>query len=388
MPRKSRAAKSAPDSIEEILIEQPAVEPVAEEIPIGSALEAEQDIEVEIRNHERAADSAPSNMQQMALDLVRLMRENAERLGAGAVEQLQGVLKGGMSDYLDPDFWRGIGMVLEYQITELRGMIQRRLKGEYRTDNYGSDDEVIELVRPIAGFLYRSWWRVRVSGLGHVPAEGGVLLVANHAGVVPWDGAMLATAVLEEHAAPRLVRILHQKLISSIPILAPTLAAFGQVPAIPANAERLLIEGELVGVFPEGVRGAGKLFRDRYQLKGFDATAYVQAALRTGAPIVPVAVIGAEETYPVIFNLSKAAKLLGLPYIPITPLFPWAGLLGLIPLPSKWAILFDAPLATTGLGAAAAEDAALVARLAATLQARLEALIERGLAERGSAFIG
>jgi 1-acyl-sn-glycerol-3-phosphate acyltransferase len=227
-----------------------------------------------------------------------------------------------------------------------------------------------------------------VVGLDHVPAEGGALLVANHAGVIPWDGAMLATAILEDHASPRLVRILHQKLISAIPILAPTLAALGQVPALPANAERLLSEGEIVGVFPEGARGAGKLFRDRYTLRGFDATAYVQAALRAGVAIIPVAVIGSEETYPVIFNLDKAAKLLGLPYLPITPFFPWAGLLGLIPLPSRWVILFDTALDTNGLGTDAAEDASIVSRLAGVLKIRLEAVIERGLAERGSPFIG
>jgi 1-acyl-sn-glycerol-3-phosphate acyltransferase len=384
MPRKARTPKAADATPEVAPIAEP--QPVAEDIQPEEAARVEQDIEVEVHNQAEASSATAPLLQQMANDLLRLVRENAERLGGGALEQLQSVLKGGIGDYLDPDFWKGIGMVLEYQINELRALIQRRIKGEYSTDAYGRDDEMIELIRPLAGFLYRSWWRIRVSGLDQVPGDGGVLLVANHAGVVPWDGAMLATALLEDHASPRLTRILHEKLISSIPILAPTMAALGQVPAMPANAERLLNEGELVAVFPEGARGAGKLFRDRYTLRGFEPGPYIQAALRAKAAIVPVAVIGAEETYPVIFNLDKAAKLLGLPYLPITPLFPWAGLLGLIPLPSKWAILFGEPLDTSGLEASTADDSTIVAKLAATLKMRVEALIEQGLQERGMPF--
>jgi 1-acyl-sn-glycerol-3-phosphate acyltransferase len=390
MPRRAR--KPADATPAEVPIEDAAPEELEVEIPISGAPAAAdqstdvvQELEVEVRN--QASGGAPG-LRQLALDLLRLIRENAERLGSGAAEQVQSILKGGTSDYLDPDFWRGLGMVLDYQVNEIRGLIQRRVKGEYSTDAYGRDDELIELARPLASFLYRGWWRVKTIGLEHVPAEGGALLVANHAGVLPWDGVMLATAILEEHSAPRLTRTLHQRWMSSAPLLAPTLAAMGQVPALPENAERLLSEAELVSIFPEGVRGAAKLFRKRYQLSEFDANAYIAAALRTGSPIIPVAVIGAEETYPVLLNLDKAARLLGLPYLPITPLFPWAGLLGLVPLPSKWVILFDAPLATTGLGAEHAEDAATITRLATELRRRMEALIQRGLAERGSAFLG
>lgn len=347
--------------------------------------EAVQELEVEIRNHEVASPDA----QKMALDLLRLVRENTQRLSAQAAAQVQEMLKGGIgSDYLDPDFWRGVGMVLEYQLKEIQALIQRRVKGEYSTDAYGKDDEIVELVRPLAGFLYRTWWRVTTIGLEHVPAEGGVLLVANQSGVLPWDSAMIATAILEEHASPRVARSLHQRWMSAIPILAPALAAVGQVPALPENAGRLLSEGEIVSVFPEGPRGAGKLFRDRYKLAGFDATAYVQAALRAQVPIVPLVVIGAEETYPVLANLGRVAKLFRLPYMPITPLFPWLGPLGLIPLPSKWTIIFDAPLDLHDLDETAAENPAVVARLSETLRLRIETLLKRGLAERRSPFIG
>jgi 1-acyl-sn-glycerol-3-phosphate acyltransferase len=353
--------------------------------PQQQVAETVQELEVEIRNHQATAPDA----QSVALDLLRLVRENAQRLGTQAAEQVQGMLKGGISsDYLDPDFWRGLGMVLDYQIKEIQALIQRRIKGEYSTDGYGKDDEIIELVRPLAGFLYRTWWRVTTIGLEHVPADGGVLLVANQSGVLPWDSAMIATAILEEHTTPRIARTLHQRWMSAIPVLAPALAALGQVPALPENARRLLQEGEIVSVFPEGPRGAAKLFRDRYKLAGFDAAEFVQAALRANAPIIPLVVIGAEETYPVLANLDRVARLIGLPYLPITPLFPWLGPLGLIPLPSKWTIVFDAPLDTSGLDATAADDPAIVARLAEALRLRVEALLKRGLAERPSAFLG
>jgi 1-acyl-sn-glycerol-3-phosphate acyltransferase len=277
-------------------------------------------------------------------------------------------------------------MVLEYQVNEIRGLIQRRTRGEYTTDAYGMDAEIVELLRPLAGFLYRSGWRVEAEGLDNVPGSGGALLVSNHAGIVPWDSAMIATAILEEHAAPRLVRSLHDRWLGSAPLLAPALAALGQVPALPENAERLLGQGELVSVFPEGAQAAGKLFRNRYRLGALQAGPYIRAALRSGAPIIPVAVVGAEEAYPVLANLGRLARMLRLPYLPVTPLFPWLGPLGLLPLPSKWVILFGEPLDVSGVPADAGEDSPQIGMLAARLRERMEALLQRGLAERGSVF--
>jgi 1-acyl-sn-glycerol-3-phosphate acyltransferase len=349
--------------------------------PHERANETIQELEVEVRNH--TGSSQAPGAQQIALDLLRLIRENAQNLSKQAAEQIQSLRSGGTSDYLDPDFWKGLGMVLEYQVNEIRALIQRRVRGEYTTDAYGMDQEIVELLRPIAGFLYRSWWRINSSGLEHIPAEGGVLLAANHAGVLPWDGAMLATALLDEHPAGRMVRVLHQRWMSVVPVLAPTIAAVGQVPALPENAERLLADGQVVAAFPEGPKAGGKLFRDRYQLAGFDAEAFVRAALRSKAAIVPVAIIGAEESYPVIANFDRVAKLLGLPYLPITPLFPLLGPLGLIPLPTKWSILIGEPLNT---GSGDPEDQPLVTKLSNDLRSSVEALISRGLAERESVF--
>jgi 1-acyl-sn-glycerol-3-phosphate acyltransferase len=381
----ARPPEPAPDeTAEEIAIEQ------AEPTGPSAAQQAEttiQELEVEIRNHASSGDGA-DDARSMALDLLRLVRENVVRLGAEAAAQAQSLLRqgGSGSDYLDPDFWRGLGMVLEYQLKEIRGLIERRAHGQYSTDAYGMDAEIVELVRPIAGFLYRGWWRVGVSGLEHVPGSGGALLVANHAGIVPWDGMMIATAILEEHAEPRVARTLHDRWLAAAPGLAPALAAVGQAPAMPENAERLLREGQLVTVFPEGAQAAGKLFRNRYRLTGFQAGPYVRAALQAGVPIIPVAVIGAEETYPVIANLDRLARLARLPYLPITPFFPWLGLLGLVPLPRKWVIEFGQPLDTGRLTPDAANDTAQVDLLAAQLRERIEALLREGRAQRGRVF--
>lgn len=379
--------KQAPEEI-------PAQEDIQqqEEVPVVVVLDAAhagaddavRELEVKIRNHEET--TAP-DARDMALDMLRLIRENMMRLNSEAAERVGSLLKGSVSsDYLDPDFWRGIGMVLEYQLNEIRGLLQRRLRGEYSTDAYGMDNEVVEILRPLGGFLYRRWWRVNCEGIEHVPGDGAALLLANHSGMLPWDGIMIVTAVLEEHNDPRLVRTLHQQWMSAIPFLAPALAALGQVPGLVENAERLLTKGELVSVFPEGSDSSLKLFRERYRIRSFEAAPYVQAALRTGTPIIPVSVIGAEEAYPILANFDRLGKMLGLPYLPITPFFPWLGPLGLIPLPSKWTIVFGAPINTTEFGPEAANDEVTVNRLVENTRERIQSQLQRSLSERKSMF--
>jgi 1-acyl-sn-glycerol-3-phosphate acyltransferase len=369
--------------------------PPAEEldVPIAGAevlraetAEAVQELEVEIRS----SGAGRPEERDMAAAALRLIRENLERLSPQGLERVSQALRQNVfnSDYLDPDFWRGIGMVLQYQADEVRALVQRRMKGEYALDAYGMDQELIDLVRPFAAFMYRTYWRVTAEGLEHVPADGAALLVANHAGVLPWDSAMVANALLDDHPAGRLARTLHATWLTGVPGVAPALAAFGQVPALPENAARLLDEGQLVVAYPEGALGAAKPFWNRYKLASFEpARGFVAAALRAGAPIVPLAVIGSEETYPVLFDVKPLARLIGLPYFPITPQFPFLGLLGLLPLPSKWTIVFDTPLDTAGLGAGAADDPAMVARLADLARARIQALLdERGAAKRPAFF--
>jgi 1-acyl-sn-glycerol-3-phosphate acyltransferase len=339
----------------------------------AAAIDAVEELEVEVRN--RLGDQ--SDERDLAADALRLIRENLARMAPEPLQQAARLIRENLtSDYLDPDFWRGLGMVLRYQAED------------YTTDPYGMDLELIEVIRPFLGFMYRRWWRVTAEGLEHVPGEGRALMVANHSGVLPWDGAMIGTAIFDEHSAPRVTRCLHLSWFSTLPVVAPALAALGQVQALPENAIRLLEDDQLVCVFPEGLKGVGKLFRDRYKLARFGRGGFVQMALRTGAPLIPVAVIGAEEIYPMLANAKPIARLIGFPYFPITPLFPWLGLLGVVPLPSKWTLVFHEPIATAHYGPQAADDPLLVSELSEQVRARIQATIDERVARRKSIFFG
>jgi 1-acyl-sn-glycerol-3-phosphate acyltransferase len=347
------------------------------------------EVEIDIRQQSNQQPPPQAALAHFAAGVVRLIGENLQRMTQEQIERVNSMLQGvDLRDYLDPDFWKGIGMVLRYQIDEQVNFIQRRLRGEYSTDPFGMDREIIEIARPFLTFMYTTWWRVTATGLEHVPAQGRALLVANHSGVLPWDGAMIATAVANEHPAQneRIVRSLHLHWFTTLPVIAPTLAALGQVPGIPENAIRLLEQDELVCVFPEGLKGVGKLFKDRYKLARFGRGGFVQAALRTQAPIIPVAVVGAEEIYPMLANAEGIAKLFGFPYFPITPFFPWFGLLGVIPLPTRWSITFCLPIATDEYGPEAADDPITVLALSEQVREIIQETINQKLAERTSVF--
>ena len=347
------------------------------------------EVEIDIRQQSNQQPPPQAALAHFAAGVVRLIGENLQRMTQEQIVRVNSMLQGvDLRDYLDPDFWKGIGMVLRYQIDEQINFIQRRLRGEYSTDPFGMDREIIEIARPFLTFMYTTWWRVTATGLEHVPAQGRALLVANHSGVLPWDGAMIATAVANEHPAQneRIVRSLHLHWFTTLPVIAPTLAALGQVPGIPENAIRLLEQDELVCVFPEGLKGVGKLFKDRYKLARFGRGGFVQAALRTQAPIIPVAVVGAEEIYPMLANAEGIAKLFGFPYFPLTPFFPWLGLLGVIPLPTRWSITFCPPIATNEYEPAAADDPITVLALSEQVREIIQETINQKLAERTSVF--
>ncbi|MEO7910471.1 MAG: lysophospholipid acyltransferase family protein [Roseiflexaceae bacterium] len=349
----------------------------------ADAVAAVQEIEIEIRNR---ADT-PAESHDIMADLLRLMRENLARMAPDQLGRAAAIIRENIgSDYLDPDFWRGVGMVLQYQVDEITGLIQRRSRGEYTSDAFGMDAELVELVRPFSGFMYRSYFRVSTQGLDHVPSAGRALLVANHSGVLPWDGVMIASAVLEQHPAPRVVRVLYAPSALALPGLPRALETFGQVCDTSANVLRLLEDDQLACVFPEGMSGLGKLFTARYKLARFRRSGSVALALQTGAPIVPVAVVGAEETYPMLADAQPLAQMLRLPFFPITPLFPWLGPLGLIPLRTKWSISFGEPIATAEHGADAATDPLLVSRLCEQLRERTQAMLDQQLAARVSVF--
>lgn len=366
------------------LEESPAL--VSDQTVPGTTPEELLEIEVVVRN----APEDVNGQRDLAVGLLALARSNLDTLQRIAPEQVRPALaqwRERTSDYLDHDFWLGIGVLLRYQFDELRGFVERRLSGNYRIDSYGLDWEIVEAVRPFLRFLYTTWWRTTVTGLEHVPAQGRALLVANHSGVLPWDGAMVSMAVLEEHPQPRMVRNLFLGWFSTLPGVAPLLTSLGQVHGLPENAVRLLAEDELVCVFPEGLKGVGKPFKDRYKLARFGRGGFVQAALRTGAPLIPVAIVGAEETYPLIANIQPLARLLGFPYVPITPFFPWFGLFGAIPIPTKWHITFCQPVPIAEYGPEGADDPLLVAALSDRIRATVQSTLDQQIAARQSIFL-
>lgn len=273
---------------------------------------------------------------------------------------------------------------------DARGTLVRileRLEGRYSEDEWGFDEDFAELVEPFFAFLFDSWWRVHVEGVERVPAHGRVLLAANHAGILPWDATMIGVALLREHPLPRHARFLVLNWAFDLPWISSGMRKVGGVVASPYNAMRLLEQDHLVAVFPEGVKGAGKPYSQRYRLQRFGRGGFAEIALRTGAPIVPVAVVGSEEIYPKIGDLPPLARLIGAPYFPVTPTFPLLGPLGIVPLPSKWRIEFLDPIETASYGPAAADDRGLVLELTEQVRGRIQQGLYANLVRRGPAFI-
>jgi len=279
-----------------------------------------------------------------------------------------------------PGSWR-------HRLAEVAQFARRRLAGEYEVDQFGFDPELNSAVlMPAALALYRQWFRVRMRGLDRVPARGPALIVANHSGVLPLDAIMLQAGVYADHPAHRNVRLLGADLVYEVPGLAGLARRSGHTRADPEGAERLLEAGELVGVFPEGFKGTGKPFSERYRLQRFGRGGFARTAIGAGVPIIPCAIVGAEEIYPMIGNSRRAARLLGLPYFPLTPLFPWLGPLGAVPLPSNWIIEFCDPVPPSGYAATDDGDGDVVAKLAWRVRATIQGKLDELVAERGPAF--
>lgn len=264
----------------------------------------------------------------------------------------------------------------------------RRMTGEYHEDEWGFDEEFAEAVFPVFEFLYRVWWRVRVTGVTNVPAHGRALLVSNHAGsILPFDAVMIGTAVQKEHPLPRWTRAMVLNWAFDLPFVSYLMRRIGGIPANPANLTRLLQQDQPVMVFPEGTKGFGKPFTDRYQLQRFGRGGFVEVALETGAPIVPVAVVGSEEIYPKLGEAPILARAIGAPYVPVTPTFPLLGPLGLLPLPSRWRIEFLEPIDLSGYGPGSSEDRSLVFDISEQVRDQIQDALYKGLVDRGPAFL-
>ncbi|GAA6524866.1 1-acyl-sn-glycerol-3-phosphate acyltransferase [Intrasporangium sp. DVR] len=277
---------------------------------------------------------------------------------------------------------------VERQVAETLAYVRRRLTGDYAVDEFGFDEDyTVHVHLPILRPLYTSWFRVEVKGIENIPATGGALVVANHSGTVALDAMMTQVAVYDEHPNRRHLRMLGADLVFQTPFVGPIARRSGSTLAANTDAERLLSDGHLVGVWPEGFKGVGKPFSERYKLQRFGRGGFVSAALRAGVPIVPCSIVGAEEIYPMIGNMPTLARLLGLPYVPITPTFPWLGPLGAIPLPSKWLIEFGPPIETTTLGPEAADDPMLVFDLTDQVRETIQQTLYSLLMQRRSVFI-
>ena len=258
---------------------------------------------------------------------------------------------------------------------------------DYAVDEFGFDPEWTESLLPLFEVLYRDYWRIETTGIENVPATGRGLLVANHAGVLPWDGTMIKTSIFVTHPRPRHVRALVASLFMGMPMLSWFLRRTGQTVGHPDDTRRLLERDQLVLVFPEGVRGTGKLYADRYKLRRFGRGGFVSTAIRAGAPIIPVSVVGSEEIYPMVGDVSSVARAFGLPYFPVTPFWPLLGPLGLIPLPSKWRIQFHPAVHTEEYPPEAAEDQNLVMSLSDRVRDTIQQGIYDNLKLRRGAFV-
>jgi len=260
----------------------------------------------------------------------------------------------------------------------------RERSGE--VDEFGMDDVVVRRARPLLDFLYDTYWRVDAQGLENLPLEGPCLMVANRSGLLPYDGLMVSHAVSRNHPRAELPRFFVADWLITLPFVQPYLARLGGVRACRENAERLLGAGRQVVVFPEGVKGAAKVFRERYQLKRFGRGGVVRVALDQGVPLIPVGVVGAEEAHPILFRWNAPGRALGLPFLPVTPTFPWLGPLGTLPLPTKWVIRFGEPISIEHLDADAVTDELLISRLTEETRSRIQTLVDVALAERESVW--
>jgi 1-acyl-sn-glycerol-3-phosphate acyltransferase len=332
----------------------------------------------------------------MAEDAERADPPEVEELGAEGDDEAIDELRLALTDLRAeirsrfPDGRAGARLYQEIDWEELLGGVRRHLgtlgmierSGE--VDEFGMDDVAVRRVRPLLDLLFDHYWRVELKGLENVPDAGPCLLVANRSGLLPYDGLMLSHGIEREHASGQRPRFLVADWLMHLPFVHATVAQLGGVRACRENAERLLASKRFVVAFPEGVKGAAKVFRERYRLKRFGRGGVVRVALESGAPLVPVGIVGAEEVHPILFKVGASARALGLPFLPVTPTFPLLGPLGLLPLPTKWMIRIGEPIAIDHLEPEMAADELLVSRLTEAARSQIQTLVEAALSDRES----
>lgn len=327
----------------------------------------------------------PFSSQRMRELVEDSLKKCPKDIQVGVLERLRAAVN---EEWFDPETWKGVWYMASYTIQYNTDLVKRRLKGDYDTDEWGLDWEFLDVMRPFLTFLYKVYWRVETTGIEHIPIEGPALLAANHSGQLPWDGMMVSTAVLTEHPAQRLVRTLHAEWYPTVPFVSAWLVRMGQALATVENGVRLLAQDEVVAVYPEGYKGVSKTYWERYRLARFGQGDFVKMALTTNSPVIPVSVVGAEETYLALGNSRTLAQVTGFPYFPVTPSFPWLGLLGLVPMPTKWYIDFGKPIPLDSYGPNQADNLVLVAQLTDQVRNTVQEMVHDRLAQRRSVFLG
>jgi 1-acyl-sn-glycerol-3-phosphate acyltransferase len=321
--------------------------------------------------------------------LMQLLKENMDRFSPQLRLQILEHLRSGIGeDMFDIDTWKGLWYMLNYTVEYQTDFLKRRLTGEYETDEWGLDMEVVDTVRPVLEFLHQKYWRVETTGVYHIPDEGCAILVANHSGQLPWDAMMLGVSVYNEHPAQRLVRTLYADWFPTLPFVSSFLTKMGQVLATEDNGDRLLEQGEVISVFPEGIKGVSKLYKNRYRLARFGRGGYIRMALRKQAPIIPVSIVGAEEIYISLAKSEAIAKTIGLPFFPISVTWPWLGPLGFVPFPTKWYIDIGEPVPMDEYQAGDANNLMLISLINDQVRNIVQQMVFTRLAQRRSVLFG
>ena len=314
--------------------------------------------------------------------LIAFLQENLQRFSPDTQQTILERLRNAIGqDFFDMDTWKGMWFMLNYTVEYRGDQLKRRFTGEYQTDPWGMDYEFIEVVQPLLDFLQKRYFRLELTGLEHVPDAERAILVANHSGQFPWDGLLLNTVIVNEHPSMRTVRVLFDPWFATIPFLGDGLVRFGHVVATEENGEKLLEQDELIAVFPEGNRAMGKTTRNQYKLTRFDPDAFIRMALKTGAPILPVSIVGSEETAPTLHRSRTLAALTGAPFFPL-PLF------GPLPLPAKWYVDIAPPIPTEEYGPDRADDLSLISQLADLTRNHVRQMLTNRLTQRRSVFFG
>lgn len=243
---------------------------------------------------------------------------------------------------------------------------------QFGLDPYGVSKDHLKAFFSFLGWFYINYFNVSVYGIEHIPDRDSALVIGNHSGGIPVDAGMLLTSLIMEHDPPRLAHAMVEKFANKLPFLSSLYSRFGQFTGLPEHAVRFLKEGRLVVAFPEGVRGIGKLYTERYELERF-GTGFMRIALQSGAPIVPFAFVGGEEAFPILMKLDRLGEMLGAPFIPVpTHIVPF-------PKPISCQIYFGEPMHFEGDGT---ESDDVVSEYVEQVKGRISELIEYGRTRR------